>query len=345
MPDTLIIRLKRLCAALFTAASVSPAIADDETFGIAIHGGAGTLLREDMTPEKETRYRDKLAEATEAGYAVLERDGSAIDAVIAAIRILEDSPLFNAGVGAVFTYDGHHELDASIMDGATREAGAVAAVQHIRNPIELARRVMEQSPHVMLVGPGAEAFAATQAIPAVDNSVFSTPERRQALDEWKASQASADLSKPFDADHKFGTVGAVARDKSGNLAAGTSTGGMTAKRFGRVGDSPIIGAGTWADNASCAVSATGHGEYFIRYHVAADICSRVQYRGVAAGVAANEVIHDVLVPAGGAGGVIVMDSNGEVSMSFNTEGMYRASRTSRQPLTTAIFGEDDAGGT
>jgi beta-aspartyl-peptidase (threonine type) len=337
MPNPLPARLRRLCAALFTAATVAPAVADDSAYGIAIHGGAGTLLREDMTPEKETVYRAKLAEATEAGYAVLEDNGSAMDAVVAAIRILEDSPLFNAGIGAVFTYDGHHELDASIMDGATREAGAVAAVKHVRNPIDLARRVMEASPHVMLVGDGAEAFAATQDIPRVDNSLFSTPERREALDTWKASQASADFSKPFDADHKFGTVGAVARDRAGNLAAGTSTGGMTAKRYGRVGDSPIIGAGTWADNDSCAVSATGHGEYFIRYHVAADICSRVSYQGVDAGAAADAVIHDVLVPAGGAGGVIVMDRHGEVSMSFNTEGMYRASRTSRRPLSTAIF--------
>lgn len=340
MPNRLITFLKRFGAALFTAASVAPAVADDAAYGIAIHGGAGTLLREDMTPEKAAAYHAKLAEATEVGYAVLENNGTAMDAVVAAIRILEDSPLFNAGIGAVFTYDGHHELDASIMDGATREAGAVAAVQHVRNPISLARLVMEQSPHVMLVGAGAEAFAATQGIPRVDNTLFSTPERRDALEKWKASQASATAGQPFDADHKFGTVGAVARDRSGNLAAGTSTGGMTAKRYGRVGDSPIIGAGTWADNASCAVSATGHGEYFIRYHVAADICARVTYQEVTAAAAADTVIHDVLVPAGGAGGVIVMDRQGAVSMSFNTEGMYRASRTSRQALQTAIFGRD-----
>ena len=312
-------------------------------YGLVIHGGAGTILKEKMTPEREADYREQLGQSLKAGYDILDQGGPALDAVQAAVQVMEDSPLFNAGRGAVVTYVGHHELDASIMDGATREAGAVAAVQHIRNPIELARLVMEESPHVMMVGAGAEAFAASQNITRVDNTLFSTPERREALDAWKASQGSADLRKPFDADHKFGTVGAVARDRAGNLAAGTSTGGMTAKRYGRVGDSPIIGAGTWADNASCAVSATGHGEYFIRYHVAADICARVSYQGIDAGGAADAVIHDVLVPAGGAGGVIVMDRHGEVSMSFNTEGMYRASRTSRRALETAIFAKGVSG--
>lgn len=312
-------------------------------FGIALHGGAGTILKEEMTEEQEARYREKLAEAVTAGYALLERGEPAMDAVVAAIRILEDSPLFNAGYGAVYTYDGQHELDASIMDGATLDAGAVTGVRHVQNPIELARLVMEQSPHVMLMGAGAEEFALTQGVSLVPNQSFGTPGRYESLEKARKKLMDAgDPNKDYQAlgirpDYKFGTVGAVALDRKGNLAAGTSTGGMTAKRYGRIGDSPIIGAGTWADNASCAVSATGHGEYFIRYHVAADICSRVKYQGVSARAAADTVIKDVLLPAGGTGGVIVIDSAGNVSFSFNTEGMYRASRTSARALETGIY--------
>ena len=314
-------------------------------FGIAIHGGAGTILKENMSSEQEASYRAKLAEATEAGFAVLENNGNAIDAVIAAVRILEDSPLFNAGIGAVFTYDGQHELDASLMDGGTLDAGAVTGVRHVLNPIELARLVMDASPHVMLMGSGAEEFALAQGVPMVANQRFSTDRRYQSLQEAREKiRSSENPNKDYQAstgatgsDHKFGTVGAVALDRHGNLAAGTSTGGMTAKRYGRIGDSPIIGAGTWADNASCAVSATGHGEFFIRHHVAADICARVKYQGVTAQAAADTVIHDVLLPVGGTGGVIVMDDAGNVSFSFNTEGMYRASRTSSTPLYTGIY--------
>lgn len=333
----------RIGIAAIVGLSATVGWANEGNIGIAIHGGAGTILKEEMTGEQEARYREKLAEAVNAGYAVLERGGAAMDAVVAAIRILEDSPLFNAGHGAVYTYDGQHELDASIMDGATLDAGAITGVRHVRNPVELARLVMEQSPHVMLMGAGAEEFALTQGVDLVPNQTFGTPGRYESLEKARQKLREAeDPNKDYQAlglspDFKYGTVGAVALDRKGNLAAGTSTGGMTAKRYGRIGDSPIIGAGTWADNASCAVSATGHGEYFIRYHVAADICARVKYRGESARSAADTVIHEVLLPAGGTGGVIVMDAAGQISFSFNTEGMYRASRSANRPLETAIY--------
>ncbi|QFU75459.1 isoaspartyl peptidase/L-asparaginase [Halioglobus maricola] len=328
-----------LLLALSCQVSAKPPLA------IAIHGGAGTILKEKMSEETEAAVRAKLGEATNAGYAVLERGGASMDAVIAAIKILEDSPLFNAGHGAVYTYDGKHELDASLMDGATLEAGAVTGVRHIGNPIDLARLVMTESPHVMLMGEGAEAFARSQGMVMVDNEIFNTERAHQSLlkarEKLKEQEA---LGKDYQAQvnelppaYLYGTVGAVALDANGNLSAGTSTGGMTAKRYGRIGDAPIIGAGTWADNASCAVSATGHGEYFIRYHVAADICSRVKYQGIPAAKAAEHVIQDVLLPAGGTGGVIVLDALGNISMSFNTAGMYRASRSSSSALETGIY--------
>ncbi|WP_308367891.1 MULTISPECIES: isoaspartyl peptidase/L-asparaginase [unclassified Microbulbifer] len=324
-----------------------PLQAKEPPIAIAIHGGAGTIEKSKLSPQQEQAYRDKLTEAVNAGYAVLDKGGSSLDAVTAAIQVLENSPLFNAGRGAVYTYDGQHELDASIMDGKTRRAGAVAGVRRIANPISLARMVMEDSPFVMLAGEGAEDFAQARGVAMVDNRSFDTEQRLQQL-----HKAKEELQKELQQDRdyqaaveslppafKMGTVGAVALDKRGDLAAGTSTGGMTAKRYGRIGDSPVIGAGTFADNRSCAVSATGHGEYFIRYGVAADICARVQYQNKSVGQAADEVINQVLLPVGGTGGVIVLDTGGDIAMVFNTKGMYRGSRTARQPTRVEIFKE------
>ncbi|MBN9688088.1 MULTISPECIES: isoaspartyl peptidase/L-asparaginase family protein [unclassified Corallococcus] len=320
-------------------------------WGLVIHGGAGVISRENLTPEREAAMRAVLTEALQAGHAVLAKGGRSMDAVTAAIRVMEDSPYFNAGKGAVFNHDGVNELDAAVMDGKTRMAGAVAGVHHIQNPIDLARRVMEKSPHVMMVGDGAEAFAKSQGMPLVDAKYFYTEERWQglqrALEQEKAKEAppaeqgqpGSSLTPgvdPITGDHKFGTVGAVALDMDGNLAAGTSTGGMTNKRFGRVGDAPIIGAGTYADE-HCAVSATGHGEFFIRYTVARDICARVEYQDLPLPEAANHVIHDVLVKAGGEGGVIAMDRQGHVAMPFNSSGMYRGYIGEDGTPTVAIF--------
>ncbi|NTX39739.1 isoaspartyl peptidase/L-asparaginase [Myxococcus sp. CA033] len=302
-------------------------------WGLVIHGGAGVISRENLSAEREAEVRAVLQQALQAGHSVLAQGGSSLDAVTAAIRILEDSPHFNAGKGAVFNHDGINELDAAIMDGTTRAAGAVAGLRHVKNPIELARRVMEKSPHVMMIGEGAESFAKAQGVELVDAKYFFTEERWQslqrALEKERATPAPGQPSSslrpgydPVTGDHKFGTVGAVALDQAGNLAAGTSTGGMTNKRYGRVGDAPIIGAGTYAD-PRCAVSATGHGEFFIRYTVARDICARVEYQELPLPEAANVVVHDVLVKAGGEGGVIAMDREGNVAMPFNSSGMYR----------------------
>lgn len=322
---------------------------DDAPFAIAIHGGAGTITRENMTAEREAQFQQALETATEAGYAILAAGGDSLDAVIAAVQSMEKDPLFNAGVGAVYTYNGEHELDASIMRGDTRDAGAVAGVKTIESPIQLARDVMERSRHVMLSGEGAAEFARELGYEEVDNSHFNSDHRYQqlqdALRELRRSRSTGDqiaLSENWEPAFDRGTVGAVALDQQGNLAAATSTGGMTAKQYGRIGDSPVIGAGTWADNASCAVSSTGHGEYFIRYQVAADICSRVAYQGKSIVEAGDTVIHDILLPAGGTGGVIIVDPAGQVHMPFNTEGMYRASRTSSEPLFIGIYKDDNA---
>ena len=326
--------------------AIEPPPARKPQWGIVIHGGAGTIRRESLTPEKEAEYRAKLTEALQAGHAVLARGGTSLDAVGAAIRILEDSPLFNAGKGAVFNHDGQNELDASIMDGRTLKAGAVAGLHHVKNPIDLARKVMEKSPHVMMVGAGAEAFAKEQGVELVPAEYFRTEERWQqlqkALEKEKASSqgqppaSQAPSRDPATGDEKFGTVGAVALDQAGNLAAGTSTGGTTNKRYGRVGDAPIIGAGTYA-NPRCAVSATGHGEYFIRYTVARDICARLEYLDLPLLEAANSVVMDVLVKAGGEGGVIAMDSQGQVAMPFNSSGMYRGYMGEDGTAHVAIF--------
>jgi beta-aspartyl-peptidase (threonine type) len=260
-----------------------------------------------------------MNEALTAGYKVLADGGTSLDAVQAAIVILEDSPLFNAGKGAVFTHDGTNELDASIMDGGTMRAGAVAGLKHIKNPIRLARLVMEKSPHVMMAGDGAEAFAKQQGVEFVDQKYFYTDRAWQALQ----ADLAAEKKKAAQTDDHHGTVGAVALDQHGNLAAGTSTGGLSNKRFGRIGDSPIIGAGTYANNQSCAISSTGIGEYWIRYTVAHDICARVQYRGMPIQAAADAVVQDELKPVGGEGGVIGLDAHGDLMMSFNTSGMGR----------------------
>ncbi|WP_232065289.1 isoaspartyl peptidase/L-asparaginase family protein [Rhodocytophaga rosea] len=300
---------------------------------LVIHGGAGTITRKSMTPEKEKAYKDKLNEALQVGYAVLKKGGSSLDAVEATIRIMEDSPLFNAGKGAVFTNAGKNELDASIMDGKTLKAGAIAGVTTIKNPISTARMVMEKSEHVLMTGKGAEQFAKEKGAEIVDPSYFYTEQRYQQLQKIKQEEktqldhsedkGSLDEEQSIFEGKKFGTVGAVALDQFGNLAAATSTGGMTNKRYGRVGDSPIIGAGTYADNQTCAVSATGHGEYFIRAVVAYDVAALMAYKGLSVKEAADEVVMKKLVKMGGEGGIIALDKNGNIAMPFNSEGMYR----------------------
>ena len=330
-------------ATSFAITSV-PALADDSKqlgktpVAIAIHGGAGTILKSSMTPEKEADYKRVLTQAVQHGYALLQKGEKGEVAVVETIKILESSPLFNAGIGAVYTFDGEHELDASIMHGGSKNAGAVAGVKTIRSPIEAALLVMNESPHVMLSGRGAEDYAKENGLEQVDNTVFDTEFRKQALDKAKArmQQVSSGYGSQ-QGNERFGTVGAVVLDQGGNIVAGTSTGGMTAKRYGRIGDSPLIGAGTYADNESCAVSATGHGEYFIRYNVAADICARMKYQGLTLNDAANTVVNDVLVKAGGDGGVIAIDAKGNVAMPFNSAGMYRASVDINGKVKVAIY--------
>ena len=292
---------------------------------IAIHAGAGTIRKNDSTEAMEQEIRKTLEHAVKAGHEILSSGGSSLDAITLAITMLEDSPHFNAGKGAVFNAEGKNELDASIMDGSNLNAGAVAAVHNIRNPVLLARKVMTDSVHVMLMGEGAEIFARKNGIEFEDDEYFFTENRWQQLQKAKAKANPEAYQLSESPDQWFSTVGAVALDRGGNLAAATSTGGMTNKRWGRVGDSPIIGAGTYADNRSCAVSATGHGEYFIRATVARDICSRVQYLGSSLSDAAREVVHGQLTSMGGDGGIIAVDQKGNISMAFNTAGMYRAS--------------------
>lgn len=316
--------------------------------GFVIHGGAGVISRGSLSPEREKEYRAKLEEALMAGYKALQAGRSSLDAVEIAIRILEDSPLFNAGKGAVFTNEGKNELDASIMDGKTLGAGAVAGLTRVKNPITLARAVMEKSEHVMMVGAGAEKFAEQQKIDLVDPKYFWTESRWNSLQrilkqEKEKEEKSKDHGKLTEAEkpaNKFGTVGAVALDKDGNLAAGTSTGGMTNKRFGRVGDAPIIGAGTYANNATCAVSATGWGEYFIRLAVARDISALMEYRALTVQQAADLVIKTKLQNLGGDGGVIAIDKFGNIGVSFNSEGMYRAYINAEGKPVVEIYGDE-----
>lgn len=306
----------------------------DTPIAIAIHGGAGTIERSKLGPELEAAIRKDLKDARDAGYAVLEDGGAALDAVIAVVTRLEDSPNFNAGKGAVFTAEGTNELDASLMDGSKLRAGAVAGLTRIKNPILLARAVMERSPHVMMIGAGAETFAREVGIEFVEPSYFRTEARWKQFLEAKAAAARPRAMVP--AKNYFGTVGAVALDRKGNLAAGTSTGGMVLKRYGRVGDAPIIGAGTYADDA-CAVSATGWGEFFIRLNVAHDICARVRYGGDDIAHAADEVIMQRVPALGGDGGVIVLDREGRVHMPFNTSGMYRAAIDGEGRRSVSIY--------
>jgi L-asparaginase / beta-aspartyl-peptidase len=300
---------------------------------LVIHGGAGVVAKE-ITPEKERRVRAALKLALETGYAVLKAGGSSLDAVSKSIIVLEDDPEFNAGKGAVFNHDGKNELDASIMDGATLRAGSVANVHKVKNPILLARAVMEKSPHVMLAGDGAEQFAKSIGMPLVDPKYFYTEERWQQLQQALKEEAAKEKSTAS----PHGTVGAVALDSTGHLAAGTSTGGMTNKRYGRIGDSPVIGAGTYA-NAKCAVSATGWGEFYIRTVAAHDICARVEYRNEPVAQAAKDVVMDAVPKLGGDGGVIALDADGNFATPFNTEGMFRGWIDKDGKMHIAIFVE------
>lgn len=302
-------------------------------FTIAIHGGAGTITPASMTPEKETAYRQALQAALDAGYHILEQGGSALDAVTAAVVSLEDCPLFNAGRGSVFNHDGKHEMDAAIMRGDTLEAGAVAGVAGVKNPVQLARKIMEASDHVLLAGEGAAAFARRENLPFEPEAYFHDDFR---YEQWQ--QALKDDVVQLDhSEKKFGTVGAVALDAQGNLAAATSTGGMTNKRFGRIGDSPIIGSGTYASNDTCAISCTGHGELFIRTVVAHEVAALMKYKGLDLAAATHEVVMNQLVKIGGEGGLIAADAKGNISLSFNSEGMYRGYRKSTGENETMIY--------
>jgi beta-aspartyl-peptidase (threonine type) len=327
----------RLLSGLFICVFPLWAVATEQPVAIALHGGAGTIERDRMSAEVEAEYRSFLGKAISDGYQQLQAGEEGLDVVVAIIQRMEDSPLFNAGKGSVYTWDGQHELDASIMHGAQMDAGAVAGVATVQSPIALARAVMEQSPHVMLASRGAEQFAKELGIPEVSPAYFETDRRKRALESYKArTQAGIEPH----VDYKFGTVGVVVLDSKGNLVAGTSTGGMTGKRWGRIGDAPVIGAGTYADNRSCAVSATGHGEYFIRHTVARDICARMQFAGQSLNEAAEAVIMDELVVAGGDGGIVAVDAGGEVAMVFNTPGMYRASVSGSGVKSIGIFGDE-----
>ena len=324
-------------------------------WAIVLHGGAGVIERATMDPKTEAAYRASLKQATEAAAQVLEKGGTSIDAVEAAIRILEDDPLFNAGRGAVFTAEGKNELDSAIMDGATLKAGSVAGVTRTRHPISLARAVMEKSPHVMLIGAGSDAFAAQAGLEEVDPSFFFTERRWQSLVKQLKKEGRPIPARPAGAPpppaspvaeiepanaHRFGTVGVVALDRQGNIAAGTSTGGTQGKRWGRVGDSPIIGAGTYASNQSCAVSATGTGEYFIRLTVAREVCALVQYKGMKLQQAADEVIHKQLDALHGDGGLIAITPDGQLAWSFNTPGMYRARLAEGGQLQIGVYSDE-----
>mgnify|MGYP001827596616 FL=1 len=309
-----------------------------QPYAIAIHGGAGTLVKGMMTTEKEKGYKEALAAALEKGHAVLKEGGTATEAVIQAVVALEDSPLFNAGKGSVFTADGTHEMDAAIMEGRSLNAGAVSLITGIKNPIVLARDVMEKSEHVFLAGEGAMKFAGSLDYPLEDESYFYDAFRFQQWQEIKGTD-TFQLDHTVKKDSKFGTVGAVACDLHGNLAAATSTGGMTNKRFGRIGDSPVLGAGNYANNKTCAVSCTGSGEFFIRGVAAYDLSCLMEYKGLSLEAAAREVIEKRLLDIGGDGGLIAVDSHGNIAMPFNTEGMYRASITSFGDQTVQIYSD------
>ena len=310
-----------------------------QDYALAIHGGAGTILKKNMTPEREKEYLDKLNEALDAGEGVLKNGGSAEDAVAAAIMVMENSPLFNAGKGAVFTNEGKNELDASFMEGKTMNAGAVGGLTNVKNPILAARAVMNNSEHVLLTSKGAEQFAEEQGLEIVDPEYFYTKRRWESLQRAIENERVELSEEDEGGNKKMGTVGCVALDKNGNLAAGTSTGGMTNKRYNRFGDVPIIGAGTYANNQTCAVSCTGHGEFFIRWAVAHDISAMMEYKGVDLETAGKAVINGKLVEAGGSGGAICVDKNGNVSLPFNSKGMYRGFVKADGERKVAIYEE------
>jgi beta-aspartyl-peptidase (threonine type) len=322
------------------------------TWSLVLHGGSGVIERADLKPEQDRAYRETLARAAEVGAEVLRGGGQALDAVEAAIHVLEDDPLFNAGRGAVFTADGRNELDAAIMDGATLEAGAVAGVTRVKNPISAARAVMARSPHVLLMGDGADAFAAAEGLETVEPSYFFVERRWRALEKQLAREGLPIPLRPAGAvaderqaalahdEGKRGTVGVVARDARGNVGAGTSTGGTTGKRWGRVGDSPLIGAGTYASNRSAAVSGTGEGEYFIRLGLTREVCALVELKGMPLQAAVDRVIQTELTDLGGQGGVIAVAPDGQMAWGFNTSGMYRARLAHDQPLEVAIYKDE-----
>ena len=356
-----VICLSAYASALAQGVSVSSSPSVHETpvgqhkWALVLHGGAGVIERRSMTPEADDSYRAGIKEAVNAATAVLQKGGSSLDAVEVAIKLLEDNPLFNAGRGAVFSSDGTNQLDAAIMDGRTRKAGAVADVRATRHPISLARAVMEQSPHVMLIGPGADAFAVHVGLEQVPVSFFFTERRWQSLVQQLQKEGAPIPPRPVGAPppptkpiadfetpdaHKYGTVGVVALDRDGNIAAGTSTGGTQAKRWDRVGDSPIIGAGTYASNQSCAVSATGAGEYFIRLTVARTICALVEYKGMSLQAAADQVVQKDLMAIHGDGGVIAVTADGQMAWSFNTPGMFRARQREGGVLDIGIYRDE-----
>ena len=318
-----------LCCLVGIGCSDAPKVKTMEVerpaYTIVIHGGAGTILKKNMTPEKDKAYRDAMNDALNIGENILKSGGSSIDAVEKTINFMENSELFNAGKGAVFTHEGKNEMDASIMYGKDQNAGAVGGVTNIKHPISAARAVLEKSDHVMMAGKGAEDFAEENGIEIVDPAYFKTERRWESLQRiLKAEKGESELSENDDINKKHGTVGCVALDQDGNITAGTSTGGMTNKKYNRLGDSPIIGAGTFADNATCGVSCTGHGEYFIRYTVARDIAAMMEYGGKSLAESAQYIINEKLVEKGGDGGIVALDQNGNVAMNFNTAGMYRA---------------------
>lgn len=329
-----------LLAVFFTQMAFAQDQTSKDNFSIVIHGGAGTILKKNMTPAMDQAYRAILKEAITVGHAILKKGGTCQEAVEKTIRVMEDSPLFNAGKGAVLTAQGKASLDASFMDGKTLNAGAISGVSHIKNPISSAIAVMEQSPHVMLSGQGADEFAKSLGMEVVPNNYFITERRKNALKRVQENQdKQMSFYDPFLKESKFGTVGCVALDKAGNLAAGTSTGGMTNKKWDRIGDAPIIGAGTYANNASCGVSATGWGEFFIRSVVAHDIAALVEYKNLDVTTASKQVLKKVK-ELGGDGGVVVLDRFGNVAMEFNTAGMYRAHMNSEGELKVMIYQND-----
>ena len=318
---------------------------EKQSFGIVIHGGAGTILKENMTKEKEKEYRHALSEAIRIGYDVLKNGGTSKDAVEKTINYMEDSPLFNAGKGGVLTSEGTIELDASFMDGKTLNAGAVSGVKKVKNPISAAIKVMEESPHVMLSGQGADTFSQIHNLEIVDQDYFFTERRINGLKRVQNAEKLKGVYKTqndrsFLENQRYGTVGCVALDKSGNLAAGTSTGGMTNKKWNRIGDAPIIGAGTYANNLTCAISATGWGEFFIRAVVAHDISAIMEYKGLSIQEAAYEVIHNKVGALGGNGGIIGIDNNGNIAMEMNTSGMYRAHMNQEGKLEVKIYKDE-----